>query len=907
MAFNDSFDQASLDARWAGSTATFDDANDRVDVTAGTLTSVSGTLTPTNWGALDFSFSFIANSDYADWSILLPRNDTQPRAQIRLRSGGVSGGNRVSTTTVLEFVDAQYGAFSGVIGVDGQTDTWLNGENTIRVTRDNSGNWEIFLNGTSKGTGTEPEDLTTYYSTDANIDGVVEFGQGPYYVTSAVLVEANVDPQLDTPEPDHSIETGATGSIDFGDGFSDANSDTLTFSISPDISALTGWSWNSATGVATYDGSQGLLTQTSYTVTATDGQGGTDATDTALIEVVAPQFGVDSVSGGDQPGESWVFALSNDSGAGMTANIGGTALTVTAQTSGSITVTIPDLLTFDGGIHRFNENLTVQIVDGANSDTIATPITPATGFAQVQMPNPIAGVWAGSTFEAAISPGVLEVGDYIHCTAPTDSDPENGIFPEDSTIVYRIMEMSDPTPVWGAAGTITIPAAVVDNEAPVITLTGDATINLSEGDSYTEQGATWTDNIDGSGAATVGGDTVDTATPGIYTVTYNYTDAAGNAATQVTRTVNVANVNDSPTGSVTIDNTTPATGDTLTASNTLADEDGLGEITYQWYRGASPISGATSSTYNVVSADYGAALSVRANYTDQQGTPETVPSAATSAVTDGEAPVITLNGSTTVTHAQGTAYNDAGATALDGVDGNLTGDIVTTGASFDTGTVGTYTVRYNVSDAAGNAATEVTRTVNVTDQTIPVITLTGGDVTLTEGGTYSEPGYTATDNNDGDISNSVVVAGDTVDPSTVGVYTVTYNVDDAAGNSAAQKTRTVTVRAASSTEITANTPFSRTIFVSPNGETGVPVFIKDTSDVIDFLMDFSAALQGDSISVVEVTTSNITLDATYRTGNKVQLWLSGGIAKVMAELKITAQSNAGRTIERSFKVKVGEY
>lgn len=87
------------------------------------------------------------------------------------------------------------------------------------------------------------------------------------------------------------------------------------------------------------------------------------------------------------------------------------------------------------------------------------------------------------------------------------------------------------------------------------------------------------------------------------------------------------------------------------------------------------------------------------------------------------------------------------------------------------------------------------------DNVAPVITLTGGDVTLTEGGTYSEPGYTATDNNDGDISNSVVVAGDTVDPSTVGVYTVTYNVDDNAGNSAAQKTRTVTVQAASVVEV----------------------------------------------------------------------------------------------------------
>ena len=43
----------------------------------------------------------------------------------------------------------------------------------------------------------------------------------------------------------------------------------------------------------------------------------------------------------------------------------------------------------------------------------------------------------------------------------------------------------------------------------------------------------------------------------------------------------------------------------------------------------------------------------------------------------------------------------------------------------DETTVGTYTVTYNVTDANGNAAVEVTRTVNVVDNTIPVITLTG--------------------------------------------------------------------------------------------------------------------------------------------------------------------------------------
>ncbi len=82
------------------------------------------------------------------------------------------------------------------------------------------------------------------------------------------------------------------------------------------------------------------------------------------------------------------------------------------------------------------------------------------------------------------------------------------------------------------------------------------------------------------------------------------------------------------------------------------------------------------------------------------------------AVTDTTKPVITLVGDATVSITEGTAYTDQGATATDDVDGNLTSSIVTTG-SVDANTVGAYTIRYNVSDAAGNAADEVTRTVNV--------------------------------------------------------------------------------------------------------------------------------------------------------------------------------------------------
>ncbi len=78
---------------------------------------------------------------------------------------------------------------------------------------------------------------------------------------------------------------------------------------------------------------------------------------------------------------------------------------------------------------------------------------------------------------------------------------------------------------------------VVDTTAPVITLNGDASVTLEVGSTYTELGATFSDNYDQNGDATVGGDTVDTTTVGTYTITYDVTDVNGNAATQVTRVV----------------------------------------------------------------------------------------------------------------------------------------------------------------------------------------------------------------------------------------------------------------------------------------------------------------------------------------------------------------------------------
>jgi hypothetical protein len=79
---------------------------------------------------------------------------------------------------------------------------------------------------------------------------------------------------------------------------------------------------------------------------------------------------------------------------------------------------------------------------------------------------------------------------------------------------------------------------------------------------------------------------------------------------------------------------------------------------------------------------------------------------------DAVVPVITLNGEASVDVPSGEVYTDAGATAVDNIDGDLSASIVVSNP-VNTAVVGSYTVTYNVQDFAGNAAVQVTRTVNV--------------------------------------------------------------------------------------------------------------------------------------------------------------------------------------------------
>jgi hypothetical protein len=170
--------------------------------------------------------------------------------------------------------------------------------------------------------------------------------------------------------------------------------------------------------------------------------------------------------------------------------------------------------------------------------------------------------------------------------------------------------------------------------------------------------------------------------------------------------------------------------------------------------------------------------------------------------------VITLIGSASVTIEAGAEYADAGAMATDTVDGTIA---VVVDNKVNTQVPGSYLVSFTATDAAGNAAAEVVRTVIVEDTLPPVITLIGSaSVTIEAGAEYADAGAMATDTVDGTIA---VVVDNTVNTQVPGSYLVTFTATDAAGNAALEVTRTVIV------EETDTSPLVITsIFTAPNGD-----------------------------------------------------------------------------------------
>ncbi|MEI7688834.1 MAG: immunoglobulin-like domain-containing protein [Candidatus Nomurabacteria bacterium] len=147
----------------------------------------------------------------------------------------------------------------------------------------------------------------------------------------------------------------------------------------------------------------------------------------------------------------------------------------------------------------------------------------------------------------SISDSISEVIDFTNTNANLDSPSISNNWlsktVSDVNILNDLRELkgygvfvTNPTNNYLGSQSLLVP----DITKPVITLVGDSTINLTVGDSYTDAGATASDNVDGNITANiVTVNPVNTSVAGTYTVTYNVSDAYGNNAIQISRTVNV--------------------------------------------------------------------------------------------------------------------------------------------------------------------------------------------------------------------------------------------------------------------------------------------------------------------------------------------------------------------------------
>ncbi|MDA8543518.1 hypothetical protein N9K64_07040 [Rhodobacteraceae bacterium] len=174
-------------------------------------------------------------------------------------------------------------------------------------------------------------------------------------------------------------------------------------------------------------------------------------------------------------------------------------------------------------------------------------------------------------------------------------------------------------------------------------------------------------------------------------------------------TVNVVNVNDPATGSLTVAGT-PAQGETLTAdTSAVSDEDGVGTVTYQWYRDGELITGEVTSELTLTQADVGSVISADISYVDGSGATESFESASTVAVSNtNDAPTGVPVISGTLSEDRELSVETSGIADADGL-GDFSYQWNRDGAAIEGASAETYTL------SEADVGTNISVTVSYTD------------------------------------------------------------------------------------------------------------------------------------------------------------------------------------------------
>ncbi|MDA9761281.1 Ig-like domain-containing protein, partial [Flavobacteriaceae bacterium] len=467
-----------------------------------------------------------------------------------------------------------------------------------------------------------------------------------------------------------------------------------------------------------------------------------------------------------------------------------------------------------------------EAVTGFNSDN---DITAPNGTLSAMSSSNNGVTWTGTFTPDA---DTTEGNNVLTLAADSYTDAAGNNGPGATTANYAVdTDLPEMTTVSIASSTSNpTNAATRATTDQTVTLTIDAdediaqpTVAFESGGANINGSVTYTDNNDSDASTWTASYTVNSGdTDGSVTFTLDFDDLAGNSGAQVTTVTDNSSVEVDQTAitlsSLTIasnnNNTSLAKADNTITLTIVAAENysSAPTVTFTGANGNVTVAqgndAATyTASYTVQSNDTNGPLAFEVTSTDAAGNESTNTALIndnTGVTIDTTVPVITLDGNSTVTHEAKANYTDAGASVTDNLDSSVSDNLDST-SNVNKDLIGSYTVVYSATDAAGNAAVDVTRTVNVVDTTIPVITRIGNEAVDHEAATaYTDEGATAADAYDGDITGSIVTVNPVDTDSALGDYTVTYNVVDANDNPAEQVTRTVTVVDTTAPVITRN-------------------------------------------------------------------------------------------------------
>jgi Ca2+-binding RTX toxin-like protein len=561
----------------------------------------------------------------------------------------------------------------------------------------------------------------------------------------------------------------------------DAGSGTVTTTLSVAHGTLT---------VATVGGGAAVSGSGTDTVTLTGTVAQINATLAALNAVTYQ--GNSNFNGSDT-----LTVTTNDGGnsgsGGAKSDTDTVSISVSAVNDAPVN-TVPGAQTATQDTAKVIAGLAVADVD-AGSSSITTTLSVAHGTLTVSTVVGGAAVSGSGTGTVTLTGTVAEINATLAALNAVTYQGDSGFSGSDTlTMTTNDGGNSGSGGAQSDTDTISIEVEAV-NHSP----TGEVTISGSAVENETLTASNTLADTDGLGAISYqwvrDGTPIDGATGSNYTLTdddvgatitvvASYTDGHGNdESVSSGATDEVANVNDAPTGTVSISGDA-VQGETLSASNTLADEDGLGTISYQWLRDGSPIDGATGSEYTLTEGDVGAAITVVASYTDGHGTAESVSSSATDPVANvNDDPTGTVSISGTATEgetlsASNTLADDDGLGTIsyqwlrDGtpIDGATGSDYTLTDADVGAAitVVASYTDGHGTAESVSSSATDPVE--NVNDDPTGSVSISGDAV---QGETLSASNTLADDDGLGTISYQWLRDGTPIDGATGSDYTLT--------------------------------------------------------------------------------------------------------------------------------------